>query len=267
MFYIHFQETLKIDDNVDSFLDAVTNQLHGYINHLDFRNKILQKVAKSWRPKLGFDANAHIEAEIKEWANKYMPQIYEDIFLKKLDDKLKQICDQSTDLMRGFRMPFDPDNSILVGFFQTACSIIGGFAIQAYLFEPHIAIGIAALGVTVSGLSTFGYIKNFDSVRENTVDVRIANLSKTEIKNKLKNNFSRDIEHNIEKALNTMKCKIEKLREDALERETTKTIDTSRMRIFMALDESVFECKQRLQNIEKKVFIQKDTRNSNITII
>lgn len=253
MFYIYFQETLKIDDNVDSFLDAVTNQLHGYINHLDFRNKILQKVAKSWRLKLGFDANAHIEAEIKEWENKYMPQIYEDTFLKKLDDKLKQICDQwSTDLMKGFRMPFDPDNSILVGFFQTACSIISGIAIRAYLFEPHIAIGIATLGVTVSGLATFGYIKSFDSVRENRVDVRIANLSKTEIKNKLKNNFSRDIKNNLEKALNTMKCVIEKLREEALERETTKTINTSRMHIFMALDESVFECKQRLKNIEKK---------------
>lgn len=71
----------------------------------------------------------------------------------------------------------------------------------------------------------------------------------------------------MEKALNTMKCEIEKLRKEAIERETKNTIDTSRMRICMELDERVFECKQRLQNIEKKVFIPKDTRKSNITII
>lgn len=268
LFYIHFQESLKIDDNVDNFLDAVTNQLHGYINHLDFRDKILQKVAKSWRLRLGVDANTHIEAEIKEWENKYLPQIYMDTFVKNLDDKLKHICSEwSTDLMRGFKMPYDPDNSILVGLFQTAFSIMGGIAIRAYLFEPHIAIGVATLGVTFSGLSTFGYIKDFNSVRERTVDVRIGNLSKTEIKNKLKNNFSRDIKNNMEKALNTMKCEIEKLRQEAIERETKNNIDTSRMRICMELDERVFECKQRLQNIEKKVFIPKDTRRSNITII
>lgn len=83
LFYIHFQESLKIDDNVDNFLDAVTNQLHGYINRLDFRDKILQKVAKSWRLRLGVDANTHIEAEIKEWENKYLPQIYMDTFVQK----------------------------------------------------------------------------------------------------------------------------------------------------------------------------------------
>lgn len=75
------------------------------------------------------------------------------------------------------------------------------------------------------------------------VDVRIGNFLKIEIKNKFKNNFSRDIRNNMEKVLNIMKCEIEKLRKEVIVWEIKNIIDIFRMCICMELDERVFECK------------------------
>lgn len=139
---------MKLDENVNHFLDAVTDQLHGYIQQPHFKNEILKKVATSWRLKVGFDVNAQIETETKVWEKTNINQIYKNMFAKHLNDKLKTICGPlAENLMKGFKMPYDPDNTILKGILQTSVSIVGGFAIRGALFEPPVAVGLAATGV------------------------------------------------------------------------------------------------------------------------
>lgn len=53
-------------------------------------------------------------------------------------------------------MPYDPENTILKGILQTSVSIVGGFAVRAVLFEPPVAVGLAATGVFFSALVNFG---------------------------------------------------------------------------------------------------------------
>uniref|UniRef100_K1R313 Uncharacterized protein in xynA 3'region n=1 Tax=Magallana gigas TaxID=29159 RepID=K1R313_MAGGI len=55
------EETLNLDENVNQFLDEVAEQLHRYIQNPNFKNSILQKVAKSWRLKLGLDLYARTD--------------------------------------------------------------------------------------------------------------------------------------------------------------------------------------------------------------
>lgn len=243
---------MKLDGNIHRFLDALTDQLHEYIHHPDFKETLLQKVATSWRLKIGFDVNDQIERGTKKWEETHVNQIYKDIFVKNLNDKLKSICGPlAKHLMRGFQMPYDPDNKILKGILHSTVSIVGGFAIRAALFEPPVAVGLAVTGVIFAGLLNFGYTSDFKTVCKQAVDVRITNLSKTKIKTKLTQSYSRAIKTNMVKALKTMKCEIEKLREETEKRDTENTINTSRMGIFMSLDKTVFECKHHFQKIEK----------------
>lgn len=235
------------------FLEAVTDQLHGYIQYPDFKKKILQKVATSWRLKVGFDVNAQIETETKIWEEMNINRIYKDMFAKNLNDKLKSICSPlAENLMKGFKMPYDPDNTILKGILQTSVSIVGGFAIRGALFEPPVAVGLvglAATGVFFSALVNFGYINDFNTVCEKAVNVRIGKLSKLEIRQKLEKRYATTIKQNVKEALEKIKVELEKLKEVLKERENENTNTTSRMCIFRSLDDMISKCRQRLQKI------------------
>lgn len=233
-------------------MDTLTDQLHGYIHHPDFKNKILEKVATSWRPKIGFDVNAHIETETKKWQELYVNQLYQDIFVKYLNDKLKTIsCKLAQNLMRGFQMPNDPDEQIRHGIIQTTVSAVGLFAIKAAFFNPTLAVGIAISGVIFAGLLNFGYINDFNTVREHAVDVRIETLTRHQIRKQITKSYTSAIKTNMTKSLKTLECEIEKLKEEKKKKETENTINVSRMNIFMALNEMVFKCKQHLRNIDE----------------
>lgn len=248
---VFIQETLQLDENVTQFLDEVAEQLHIYIQNHNFKNSILQKVATSWRLKLGLDINAQIEMETKVWEETHVNQIYKDMIAKNLNDKLKTICEPlAENLMKGFKMPYDPDNTILKGILQTSVSIVGGFAIRAVLFEPPVAVGLAATGVFFTALVNFGYINDFNTVCEKAVNVRINKLSKRKIRHKLDERYATSIKQNVEEALDKLRDKLQKLREVQKERETENTTNTSRMRIFVSLDDMVSKCRQRLQKIE-----------------
>lgn len=47
-----------------------------------------------------------------------------------------------------------------------------------------------------------------------------------------------------------MKVELDKLREKQKEKETENNINSSRMRIFISLDDMISNCNQRLQKIE-----------------
>lgn len=242
-------KTLNLDENVNQFLDKVAEQLHRYIQNPHFKNSILQKVAKSWSLKLGLDVNAQIEMETKVWEETHVNQIFKDMFAKNLNDKLKTICEPlAENLMKGFKMPYDPENTILKGILQTSVSIVGGFAVRAVLFEPPVAVGLAATGVFFSALVNFGYVSDFQTVCEITVNVRIEQLSKRKIKQILV--YATTIKQNVKEALEKMKVELDKLTEIQKEKETENIINNSRMRIFISLDDMVSKCRQRLQKIE-----------------
>lgn len=237
-------KTLNLDENVNQFLDKVAERLHRYIQNPNFKNSILQKVAKSRRLILGLDGNAQIEMETKVWEETHVNQIFKDMFAKNLNDKLKTICEPlAENLMKGFKMPYDPENTILNGILQTSVSIVGGFAVRAVLFEPPVATG-----VFFSALVNFGYVSDFQTVCEIAVNVRIEKLSKRKIKQILV--YATTIKQNVKEALEKMKVELDKLTEIQKEKETENTINNSRMRIVISLDDMVSKCRQRLQKIE-----------------
>lgn len=243
------EETLKVDENVNRFLDAVTHQLHGYIHHPDFKNRIIKNVETSWRLNIRFNVNAQIAIETNKWEKTHVKQIYTEMFVKNLNGKLKTICGPlAENLMRGFEMPYDPD-MILFGFFSGAVSIVGGIAITGTLCDPPAAAGVAAAGTLLAGLVKFGYIRSFKTVRENAVNVRINKLSKTLLKQDLKKRYDAVLKKKVKEALEKMKIEIDKLTEEQKEKETENTINTSKMHILMSLDDMVFKCKQRLLQI------------------
>lgn len=55
---------------------------------------------------------------------------------------------------------------------------------------------------------------------------------------------------NVKEALEKMKVELDTLTEIQKEKETENTINNSRMRIFISLDDMVSKCRQRLQRIE-----------------
>lgn len=78
--------------------------------------------------------------------------------------------------------------------------------------------------------------------------MRIEKLSKRKIKQILV--YATTIKQNVKEALEKMKVELEKLTEIQKEKETENTINNSRMRIFISLDDMVSKCRQRLQKIE-----------------
>lgn len=95
-------------------------------------------------------------------------------------------------------------------------------------------------------LVTFGYINNFETVCKKAVDVRIENISKTEIKISLKKRFATPIKRNMSYALRKMKVEIERLTEEAF-------VADSAMKTYMKLKDKVFNCEKDIMKIEKKM--------------
>lgn len=246
------QESLKLDEKVLCFIDAVTDQLHEYIHHPDFKENMLKNVAKSWRLKVNFDVKAHIETETKQWEERHMHKIYDDIFVKKLNAKLQNICGSlAENLLNGFKMPYDPENKIIKGVVFSALSIAGGFVARALIFEPPVVVGVATFGIVFTGLLNFGYISDFKTVCEHAVNAGIETLSKNQIKQNLKERYEKALKRNVEKALKTMKVEIEKLEKEQKDKETENTINKSRVNIYTLLNETVSNCNERLRKIEK----------------
>lgn len=238
---------MNIDASVNRFLDEVTNQMHRYIQHPDFTRSILEALKTSWRLKVGFDVNDRIEKETQLWEDTNVHQIYRDTFVNNLDKELRSICGPLADtLMRGFKIPFFVDNKILKSIIPSAVAIAGGVAIRVFLLQPKVALGVAATGVVLSGLVTFGYINNFETVCKKAVDVRIENISKTEIKISLKKRFATPIKRNMSYALRKMKVEIERLTEEAF-------VADSAMKTYMKLKDNVFKCEKDIMKIEKKM--------------
>lgn len=198
------------------------------------------------------DVNAQIEMETKVWEETHVNQIFKDMFAKNLNDKLKTICEPlAENLMKGFKMPYDPDNTILKGILQTSVSIVGGFAIRAVLFEPPVAVGLAATGVFFTALVNFGYISDFQTVCENAVNVRIQRLSKQKIREKLKERYTTSIKQNGKEALEKMKVELGEFTKVQKQKETEYTIITSKMQTLLSLDDMVSRCRKRLQKIKE----------------
>lgn len=95
-----------------------------------------------------------------------------------------------------------------------------------------------------------GLINNFNTVCEKAVDVRIKKLTKTYLKEKMRAKFETAMKNNVNKALEIMNVEINELTEEqqAMEKETT--VNNTNMRIFMSLNDMLFKCKQRLEDIE-----------------
>lgn len=249
---LFWQESLKLDEKVLCFIDAVADQLHEYIHHPNFKENMLENVEKSWRFKVNVDVKEHIETETKQWEERHMHTIYDDIFVKKLNAKLQNICGSfAENLMKGFKLPYDPENKIIKGILFSAVSIVGGFVARALIFEPPVAVGVATFGIIFTGLLNFGYISDFKTVCEHAVNAGIETLSKDQIKQKLKERYENALKKNVEEALKTMKVEIEKLEKERQKKETENTVNNSRMCIFMSLNDMICNCKERLGKIEK----------------
>lgn len=185
------------------------------------------------------------------WEKAHVNQIYMDMFVENLHYKLKTICGKlANNLMKGFTMPYDPEKKILFGMVCSAASVIGGVAITGVLCDPPVAAGVAASGVVVAGLVNFGYIKDFKTVCEKAVNVRIKSLSKPNIKQKLKERYAKAINTKVKKALEIMKVEIDNLMEEKKKRATQNAINTSSMLKFISINHLIFDCKQRFKNIE-----------------
>lgn len=242
---------MKLNENINRFLEAVIDQLHEYVHHPDFKRKILQKVATSSRLRIGSDVNAKIQAETQRWEETHVNHVYTDIFLKNLNEKLKTVCGRlAENLMRGFEMPYDPENRILLGIIQTAVSIGGGLAFRGAIVEPPVAVAVAVGGVIFTGLLSYGFINNFETVCEKAVDVRINKLTKPYLKQKLRARYETAMKKNVNDALEKMNLEINKLTEEQKAKETENTVNNTNMRIFMSINDMLFKCKQRLEDIE-----------------
>lgn len=242
---------MKLNENINRFLEAVIDQLHEYVHHPDFKRKILQKVATSSRLRIGSDVNAQIQAETQRWEETHVNHVYTDIFLKNLSEKLKTVCGRlAENLMRGFEMPYDPENRILLGIIQTAVSIGGGLAFRGAIVEPPVAVAVAVGGVIFTGFLSYGFINNFETVCEKAVDVRINKLTKPYLKQKLRARYETAMKKNVNDALEKMNLEINKLTEEQKAKETENTVNNTNMRIFMSINDMLFKCKQRLEDIE-----------------
>lgn len=235
---------------MEDFFDAVMDEFYKYINHPDFKNTILQNVAKSWRLKIDFDVDAQIEKETKLWEENHVNHIFMDTFVKNIHDKLRKMGDKlANNLMKGFTMPFDPENKILFAMVLSTASVFGGAAITGVLCEPPVAVGVAVSAIVFTGLVDFGFVRDFKTVCENAVNVRIKSLTKTKIKQKLKERYTKAMKTKVNEALEKMKKEIDKLKEKQKKRATEKDINASLILKLMPLDRWVFDCKQRLDNI------------------
>lgn len=235
---------------MEDFFDAVMDEFYKYINHPEFKNIILKNVETSWRLIIDFDVNAQIEKETKMWEEKHVNHIFMYTFVKNIHDKLRKKGDKlANNLMKGFTMPFDPENKILFAMVLSTASVLGGAAITGVLCEPPIAVGVALSGIVFTGLLDFGFVRDFKTVCDNAVKVRIESLTKTKIKQNLKTRYTKAMKTKVNEALVKMKEEIDKLKEEQEKKATEKDINASIILKLMPLDRWVFDCKQRFDNI------------------
>lgn len=245
------QEKLNLDKNIHRFLDEVTDQLDAFMHHADFKETLLLKVANSWRFKIGMDINAHFETETEKWEQTHIHQIYQDIFVNSLNEKLKSICGPLAEtLMKGFDMHYNPENTNFIRLSGSIISVVGGCVFGGLILQPPVAVGVAVSGVVFSGLASYGYFDYHRKACEGALNDRIRIMSKTKIKEKLTKRYIGAIKSITAEALKTMKCEINILKEEAKLRETEHNTNTSRISVCIALDETVFQCKLHLQQIE-----------------
>lgn len=215
------QEKLNLDKNIHRFLDEVTDQLDAFMHHADFKETLLLKVANSWRFKIGMDINAHFETETEKWEQTHIHQIYQDIFVNSLNEKLKSICGPLAEtLMKGFDMHYNPENTNFIRLSGSIISVVGGCVFGGLILQPPVAVGVAVSGVVFSGLASYGYFDYHRKACEGALNDRIRIMSKTKIKEKLTKRYIGAIKSITAEALKTMKCEINILKEEAKLRET-----------------------------------------------
>lgn len=117
-------------------------------------------------------------------------------------------------------------------------------------------MGVASAGVVVTGLINLGYVSDFKTVCEKAVDGGIKILSKKQIKQKVKEKYYEVLKESVKEALKTMKIEIDK-HENKLEQTNTENTDnSSKLAIFMSLDDLVFKSKQQYERLKICVSLQ-----------
>lgn len=235
---------MKLDENVNIFFDTVTEELHSYIHHPNFKKSILKDVSTSWRHKIDSDVTVQIETKIKKWEETHVEQIYMDMFVKNINDKLKMIDGNQ---MIEFKMPHNQGTNNAFKCIVSAVPILGILARVLPVPVLPVATGVVLLA---AGLTPFMYINDFKTVCENAINVKINKLSTSQIKQDLRDRYATFIRTTAKEAFENMKVDIDKLTEEIKEREKEETINTSIMQFFMNIYKIVCKCKQQLQNIE-----------------
>lgn len=223
---------MKLDENVNRFFDVVTDQLHSYIHHPNFKNNILKNIATSWRHKIDSEISSKIETEIEKWEETHVEKIYMDTFVKSLNYKLNTF---GGNLSIG-KLPHN----------QGSKNVSGSVA----LVLSFTMTKLMPISEALAGLTTFMYRSDFKTFSENAIDKKIIKLSTYQIKQKLRDRYETAITTTAKEAFENMKVEIDKLTEEIKERETENAINTSRMHIFMTINDMVCKCRQQLIKIE-----------------
>lgn len=225
-----------------------------YVNSQTFKSKILNNVGQSLRITVGIDIDADIEDKTKTWQEENVQRIYQEIVFRRLNSKLSKISKElKGDLMKGFQTPFDIDKKFLKSALQVAVSIAGGVALRVLLFEPKIAIIVAASGFLITSLANFGFMRDFETVRREALEVRIANFTTTKIRKTFENSYAPKIRNNMKDALNKLRTKLALLKKKEKIVQRNHDDNTKKLEMFSAIDNKVSELKKSLQDLEQKI--------------
>lgn len=247
------EESANPDEHVNRFIDKVTKEFHMHVNSQTFKSKILNNVGQSLRLTVGIDIDADIEDKTKTWQVENVQRIYQEIVIRRLNSKLSRISKElKGDLMKGFQTPFDIDQKFLKSALQGAVSIAGGVALRVLLFEPKIALTVAASGLLITSLANFGYMRDFETVRREALEVRIKNLT-TKIRKTFENSYAPKIRNNMEDALNKLRTQLALLKEKENFLQRKHDDNTKKMEMFSAIDTQVSILKKRLEDLEQKI--------------
>lgn len=224
-----------------------------HVNSQTFKSKILNNVGQSLRLTVGIDIDADIEDKTKTWQVENVQRIYQEIVIRRLNSKLSRISKElKGDLMKGFQTPFDIDQKFLKSALQGAVSIAGGVALRVLLFEPKIALTVAASGLLITSLANFGYMRDFETVRREALEVRIKNLT-TKIRKTFENSYAPKIRNNMEDALNKLRTQLALLKEKEKFLQRKHNDNTKKMEMFSAIDTQVSILKTCLEDLEQKI--------------
>lgn len=166
---------------------------------------------------------------------------------------MRRICETETeDLLKGFRVPIDLDESKSFGTFPRALSLAGGTLLLG-LVRPDVACAAAATMV-VTGVVKFGFsFKDFKEECQNALKKRIAYLTEHNIRKALDDRYANAIRSNIEKALKTMETNIKRMQDVIVKKQSKHTVDNSKLDTVFSLDTKISDLKERFQNIKEKM--------------